>query len=112
MALRIRFPYYPTYTLGYSVERENGDAWDFSNSSWSASPVTRIQSLTALGSPRIGRYDHTISSTPVATWPDGRYLVTIHDTSSAGNSGVVYCYWVEMAGGEDTSLPSGGGILF
>jgi hypothetical protein len=84
MALRIRFQYPTGSQLGYSIERlSDGDFYDFSNSTFVATPVTLISPLPEDTGSFIGRYKATLSSTPTAQFADGDYVVTVHDQANS-----------------------------
>ena len=86
MALRIRFQYPTGSKLGYSLERlSDGTYYDFSTSTFVASPTTAISSLPEDGGNFLGRYKQTLSPTPASTFIDGDYVVTIHDQSASNN---------------------------
>jgi len=84
MALRIRFQYLTGSKLGYSIERlGDGTFYDFSTSTFVASPSTPISNLPEDTGQFLGRYKLTMTPTPVAQFTDGDYVVTIHDQANA-----------------------------
>jgi hypothetical protein len=87
MALRIRFQYPTGSRLGYSIERlGDGMLYDFSNSTFVASPATLISPLPEDTGSFLGRYKATLTPTAAAQFTDGDYVVTVHDQA---NSNVV-----------------------
>jgi hypothetical protein len=109
MALRIRFQYPPGAELGYSIERlSDATFFDFSNSTFIASPVTLISTLPEDTGDFCGRYKVTLTPTPAPLFTDGDYVVTIHNTTCGNN--VVAEMGVVMSGGDDaTVIPGAGG---
>jgi hypothetical protein len=102
MALRIRFQYPVGSKLGYSIERlSDGLFYDFSNAAFVASPAQLIASLPESTGPFIGRYMVTLAPTPVATFADGDYVVTVHDL--ANSSTVVAELAATMHAGDDAT---------
>jgi hypothetical protein len=86
MALRIRFQYPTGSQLGYSIERlVDGLLYDFSTSTFVASPTTTITSLPEDTGVFKGRYKTTLSPTPSAQFTNGDYAVTIHDQGNSSN---------------------------
>jgi hypothetical protein len=84
MALRIRFQYTTGSQLGYSIERlSDGSFFDFSNSSFVATPTTLIGSLPEDSGSFAGRYKVTLTPTPIAQFSDGDYVVTVHNQASS-----------------------------
>jgi hypothetical protein len=84
MALRIRFQYPTGSQLGYSIERlSDGSFYDFSSSTFDASPTTLIASLPEDSGNFAGRYKVTLTSTPTTQFSDGDYVVTVHNQASS-----------------------------
>ena len=103
MALRIRFQYPTGSNLGYSIERlSDGSLYDFSTSTFVASPTTPISGLPEDTSIFKGRYKVTLSPTPVAQFSNGNYVVTVHDQGSSDN--VVAELAATMYSGDDSPV--------
>jgi hypothetical protein len=103
MALRIRFQYPTGSQLGYSIERlGDGSFFDFSTSSFAATPATPISSLPEDSGLFKGRYKLTLSPTPVTQFTDGDYAVTVHDQAASSN--VVAELASTMHAGDDASV--------
>jgi hypothetical protein len=103
MALRIRFQYPTGSKLGYSIERlSDGSLYDFSTSSFVATPATPIASLPEDAGNFLGRYKLTMSPTPVAQFTDGDYVVTVHDEANSNN--VVAELGSTMHAGDDATV--------
>ena len=109
MALRIRFQYPTGSHLGYSIERLNdGLYYDFSTSTFVASPATPIANLPEDSGIFAGRFKATVSPTPIAQFTDGDYVVTVHDQTAS--SAVVAELAATMHAGDDaTVIPQAGG---
>jgi hypothetical protein len=109
MALRIRFQYPTGSQLGYSLERLNdGSFYDFSSSSFVASPATPITSLPEDTGIFAGRFKVTLNPTPTSQFTDGDYVVTVHDQAASSN--VVAELASTMHAGDDaTVIPQSGG---
>jgi hypothetical protein len=109
MALRIRFQYPTASQLGYSIERLNdGSFYDFSKSTFVPAPATPIAILPEDSGIFAGRYKVTLTTTPVAQFTDGDYVVTVHDQAASSN--VVAELAATMHAGDDATvfLQSGG----
>ena len=106
MALRIRFQYPTASRLGYSIERlSDSMLYDFSNSTFVASPATPISPLPEDAGIFIGRYRSTLSPTPSSQFSDGDYVVTVHDQASS--SAVVAELAATFHSGDDaTAFPT------
>ena len=103
MALRIRFQYPTGVQLGYSIERlGDGMFYDFSTSTFVATPATPIASLPEDSGIFQSRYTLTLSPTPVAQFADGDYAVTVHDKGAANN--VVAELASTLHSGDDASV--------
>lgn len=103
MALRIRFQYPTGSSLGFSIERlSDGMYFDFTDSTFKATPTTLIASLPEDAGNFLGRYKKTQTPTPASQFTDGHYAVTVHDLR-ASNS-VVAELATTMRNGDD--LPS------
>lgn len=101
MALRIRFQYPTGSNLGYSIERlVDGTLYDFSTSTFVATPTTLIAPIPEDTGSFLGRYKVTLDPTPVAQFADGHYCVTVHDQKT--NSAVVAELAATMTNGDDT----------
>ena len=112
MSLRVRFQYASGAQLGYSIERlRDGTFFDFSASSFVASPASAISNLPEDTSPFLGRYKTTLGSTPAAQFTDGDYVVTVHDKANANV--VVAELGATMHAGDDAMvipLPASGAV--
>jgi hypothetical protein len=108
MALRIRFQYTTGSNLGYSIERlSDGTFYDFSSSTFVASPTTPIASLPEDSGIFAGRFKLTLTSTPNSQFTDGDYVVTVHN--QAFSSVVVAELAATMHNGDDsTVIPQSG----
>jgi hypothetical protein len=103
MALRIRLQNPTGASLGYSIERlSDGLLYDFSSSTFVASPSTLICSLPEDSGNFIGRYKATLAPTPVAQFTNGDYIVTIHDR--VNSNAVVAELPTTLFGGNDTTM--------
>jgi hypothetical protein len=103
MSLRVRFQYTTGSHLGYSIERlSDGLIYDFSNSSFVASPTTPISSLPEDSGIFLGRYKTTLNPTPPSQFTDGDYVVTVHD--QAASSSVVAELGATMHAGDDATV--------
>jgi hypothetical protein len=103
MALRIRFQYQTGSNLGYSIERlSDGLLYDFSTSTFVASPSTLIASLPEDSGNFLGRFKLTLSPTPTAQFSDGDYVVTIHN--QANSNVVVAELSATMHAGDDATV--------
>ncbi|HWE39235.1 MAG TPA: hypothetical protein VG406_21985, partial [Isosphaeraceae bacterium] len=84
MGLRIRFAYAPNSSLGYSIERlSDGLYYDFAGGTFTATPATPINTLTAGTGNYIGLYRDTIATTPVAQFSNGEYAINLHNTAAS-----------------------------
>ena len=102
MALRIRFQYPTGSQLGYSIERlGDGLFYDFSNSTFVATPATPISTLPEDQGIFKGRYKFTLSPTSSLQFADGDYAVTVHDQAAASN--VVAELATTMHSGDDAT---------
>ena len=110
MALRIRFAYTSGAALGYSIERlADGLFYDFSTSTFVATPATLINTLPALAGNFTGLYSTTIAATPQAQFANGEYAVNIHNTGSA--NAIVGVIGATMYNGDSAPVfPSGAGV--
>ncbi len=93
MSLFIRFQHPTAATLAYSVERlADQKFYDFSDSTFKTSPTLPTATLPEGTGIHAGQYAAQIVSTPIAQWPDGDYVVTVHDAAAgflvASNIGV------------------------
>ena len=112
MALRIRYQYPARSALGYSIERlSDGNFYDFSDSTFKASPTTLIATLPEDAGSFSGRYKVTLASTPVAQFINGDYAITVHNTA-ASNAVVGQMGVVMNAGNDATVFPGGSGSIF
>lgn len=111
MSLRIRFQYQTGSKLGYSIERlSDGSFYDFSTSTFVATPTTLISSLPEDSGSFLGRYKLTMNPTPVAQFTDGDYAITIHDEANSNN--VVAELGATMHAGDDaTVIPQPGSAV-
>jgi hypothetical protein len=106
MALCIRFQYPTGSALGYSIERlADGNYYDFSTSEFvGTTPATLIRALPESTGNFQGRYSDTFTPTPNDVFPNGDYVVTVHNT--AASNMVVAELAATMFGGSDmTALP-------
>ena len=102
MPLRVRFQYPTGANLGYSIERLSDSAFfDFANASFAIAPVTMTTPLPEDRGVFVGRYRTTLLPTPVATFTDGDYRITVHDL--ANSSAVVAQLAATMHFGDDVS---------
>jgi hypothetical protein len=108
MSLRIRFQYPTGSKLGYSIERlSNGSFYDFSTSTFVASPTTPIATLPEDTGIFAGRFKLTLTPTPSTQFTDGDYVVTVHN--QAASSAVVAELAATMHAGDDaTVIPQSG----
>ena len=103
MALRIRFQYPTGSQLGYSIERlSDATLYDFSSSTFAASPTTPISSLPEDTGIFIGRFRATLSPTPSSQFSDGDYVVTVHD--QANSNAVVAELAATIHAGDDATV--------
>jgi hypothetical protein len=103
MALRIRFQYPTGNALGYSIERlADGFLWDFSTSTFAATPVTLTAALPEDSGSFLGRYKTNLSPTPSGQFSDGDYCVTLHNV--AVSNAVVGMLSAQMHGGDDATV--------
>jgi hypothetical protein len=103
MSLRIRFQYPTGSKLGYSIERlSDGSLYDFSTSTFVATPTTLISSLPEDSGSFLGRYKMTLTPTPAAQFTDGDYVVTVHDQANTNN--VVAELGATIHAGDDESV--------
>jgi hypothetical protein len=103
MSLRIRFQYPTGSKLGYSIERlTDGLLYDFSTSSFVATPVTLIKSLPEDSGNYLGRYKTTLTPTPSSQFSDGDYVITVHDQNNTNN--VVAELGATIHAGDDASV--------
>src|SRR5437764_10463409 len=90
MALRVRFQYPASASLGFSIERlADGLFYDFATTGptpgqFTANPQTLISPLPADSGNFAGRYRATLTPTPAAQFANGDYCITVHNTA-AGN---------------------------
>ncbi len=103
MALRIRFQYTSGSQLGYSIERlSDGSSYDFSTSTFVASPTTLIASLPEDSGNFAGRYKLTLTPTPTTQFSDGDYVITVHNKIASNI--VVAELAATMHGGDDSTV--------
>lgn len=103
MSLRIRFQYPTGSKLGYSIERlSDGSLYDFSTSTFVATPATPISVLPEDIGNFIGRYKLTLTPTPASQFIDGDYVVTVHDQANA--NAVVAELGATLHAGDDASV--------
>ncbi len=109
MALRVRFQYMSSASLGYSIERlTDGMRYDFSDGTFKSAPATGVSPLTPESGDFLGRYSATLASTPVAQFSNGDYAVGIHNTSNANQ--LVGLLNATLYNGDDAPVfPSGSG---
>lgn len=109
MALRIRFLGPTGSTLGFSIERlSDGSLYDFSTSQFtSGTPTTPIQSLPENLPGFPGQYKATLTSTPVAQFSNGDYVITVIDQGANLCVGVTHAV---MSNGDDTTVIPGGPV--
>ena len=82
--MRVRYSYPTGSTLGYSIERlSDGLFFDFADQTFKATPTTTVAPLPEDSSDFKGRYKVTLTSTPVAKFTDGQYMVTVHDRQAS-----------------------------
>src|ERR1700678_1772655 len=111
MSLRIRFQYPTGSNLGYSIERlSDGTFYDFSTSTFVATPATPISSLPEDSGNFLGRYKLTLNPTPVTQFTDGDYVVTVHNKASA-NAVVAELGATMHAGDDATVIPQPGSTV-
>ena len=109
MALRIRYQYLSGSSLGYSIERlSDGTFFDFSSSTFNASPTTLIAALPEDAGNFLGRYKLTLSPTPAAQFTDGDYVVTVHNVGASNV--VIDELAVVMHMGDDATVIPGGPV--
>jgi hypothetical protein len=105
MALRIRFQYPTGSQLGYSIERlSDGLFYDFSTSTFVASPTTLIASLPEDSGSFAGRFKLKLTPTPTTQFSDGDYVITVHNTA-ASNLVVAELAATMHAGDDATVIP-------
>ena len=108
MALHIRYAYPPGYSLGYSIERlTDGYFYDFASGTFTATPATQVNALTAAGGNLVGLYRDNIASTPQGQFANGEYSINLHNTA-AGNA-VVGLIGATMANGDSAPVVNTGG---
>ncbi len=111
MSLRIRFQYPTGSKLGYSIERlSDGSLYDFSTSTFVATPATPISVLPEDIGNFIGRYKLTLTPTPASQFIDGDYVVTVHDQAAA-NAVVAELAATMHAGDDATVIPQPGSAV-
>ncbi len=113
MPLRVRFQYTTGASLGYSIERlSDGRFFDFADQTFKDIPTTTVAVLNEDTGSFLGRYKVTLSSTPIAQFTNGDYVITIHNRSSA--NAVIGQLATVMNNGDDAtvvpSLVGGGGV--
>lgn len=108
MAIRIRFIYPDNATpLEISIERlSDGLFLDFSDRTFKASGHAALfANLTAaVIGPTLGRRVLTMTDTPEADFPDGDYVIYVHDTADSQRA--FTAMGLIMAGGNDRTLAS------
>ncbi len=105
MALRIRFQYPTGSQLGCSIERlSDGSFYDFTTTTFVASPTTLINSLPEDTGNFAGRFKLTLTPTPTAQFSDGDYVVTIHNMAQS-NMVVAELAATMHAGDDATVIP-------
>jgi len=86
VAFRITVTYTTGNSLVYRVKRPDGLFYDFADSTFKSSPVTPNHALTEGNGLSQGSYSDVISSTLIATWPNGTYIAFVYLASDLVNS--------------------------
>ena len=103
MALHVRFATASGGSFGCSIERLfDGLHYDFSTSTFVATPTTEVQAMTVGSGNYAGLYTLDFVATPIAQFSDGEYAAYIHNTSSANL--VVAVFSVVMINGDSIPL--------
>lgn len=107
MSINPTFLSEPGETLSFAIQRVSDRlVYDFSNATFSATPVTPQAALTE-SAILPGSYTATIASTPIGTFPNGDYVAYLYDSTIGANVGILP--FVMNNGSDSTPIGGGGG---